>query len=208
MAVVHCCSHGMAKVRGRNQLAGGVIAGRCKDKLRLTVVASQIVFLYTALPDRTSTTTDESVRRINKAVRAIVTIDDNHIGNEEEVTTAVYRWTSTHGPPTQNSPDAKEVSRTCAERHAEDSTHRTIVARLLLRRRRWEPRPLPDRPSAKGGPWPRFTQTKYQHDGWSHLPHGGHNRAPHKKDMPIANGFHKDADIAVDTKQACLQGNR
>ena len=58
--------------------------GRCNDKLRLTVVASQIVSLYTVLLDRTSVTADDSARRINKAVRAIVTIDDSHTGNEGE----------------------------------------------------------------------------------------------------------------------------
>ena len=30
----------------------------------------------------------------------------------------------------------------------------------------------------------------------------------HRKDMPTANGFHKDADIADATKQACSRGNR
>lgn len=59
------------------------LAGQCNDKLRLTVVASQIVVLYTALLGRTAITVDDSIRRISKAVRAIVTIDDNHTGNED-----------------------------------------------------------------------------------------------------------------------------
>ena len=60
------------------------LPGRCNDKLRLTVVASRIVFLCTALVDRTSITADDSARRINNAVRAIVSIGDHHTGSEGE----------------------------------------------------------------------------------------------------------------------------
>ena len=60
-----------------------VLAGRCSDRLRLAVVASQIVFLYTALFDRACITADDSVRRITKAVRAIVSLDDRHSGHDD-----------------------------------------------------------------------------------------------------------------------------
>ena len=59
------------------------LAGRCSDRFRLTIVASQIVFPYTALIDRTCTTADDSVRRITKAVRAIVSFDDSHSGPDD-----------------------------------------------------------------------------------------------------------------------------
>ena len=60
------------------------LAGRCNDSMRLTIVASQIVFLYTSLIDRTSATADDSARRITKAVRAIVSLDDNQPGPDDE----------------------------------------------------------------------------------------------------------------------------
>ena len=47
------------------------LAGRCNDKARLTIVASQVIFLYTSLIDRTSMSPDESARRIVAAARAV-----------------------------------------------------------------------------------------------------------------------------------------
>ena len=54
------------------------LAGQCNDRLRLTIIASQIVFLYC-----TCITADDSVRRITKAVRAIVSLDDSHSVHED-----------------------------------------------------------------------------------------------------------------------------
>ena len=58
-------------------------AGHCNDRLRLTIVASQVVFLYTSLIGRTSATADDSARRIARAVRAIVSTDDIQIEDDE-----------------------------------------------------------------------------------------------------------------------------
>ena len=52
------------------------LAGRCNDKLRLTIVASQVVVLYTSLFGRTCGNPDDSSRRIVLAVRAIVATGD------------------------------------------------------------------------------------------------------------------------------------
>ena len=59
------------------------LAGRCNDRLRLTIVASQVVFLYTSLIGRTSANADDSARRIAKAVRAIVSPDGIQIEDDE-----------------------------------------------------------------------------------------------------------------------------
>ena len=42
------------------------------------------MFLYTSLIDRTCTTADDSARRITHAVRAIVSLEDNHSGPDDE----------------------------------------------------------------------------------------------------------------------------
>ena len=60
------------------------LAGHCHDKLRLTIVASQVVFLYTSLIGRTSATADDSARRIARAVRAVVSSDDIQAEADEE----------------------------------------------------------------------------------------------------------------------------
>ena len=52
------------------------LAGRCNDRLRLTIVASQVIFLYTSLVGRTCMNPDDSTRRIVAAIHAIVATDD------------------------------------------------------------------------------------------------------------------------------------
>ena len=59
------------------------LAGRCNDRLRLTIVASQVVFLYTSLYGRTCANADDSARRIAIAVHAIVATDDIQIEDDE-----------------------------------------------------------------------------------------------------------------------------
>ena len=59
------------------------LAGHCNDRLRLTIVTSQVVFLYTSLIGRTSATADDSARRIARAVRAIVSTDDIQIEDDD-----------------------------------------------------------------------------------------------------------------------------
>ena len=55
------------------------LAGRCNDRLRLTIVASQVVFLYTSLYGRARANPDDSARRIVIAVHAIVATEDIQI---------------------------------------------------------------------------------------------------------------------------------
>ena len=72
--MVHSCNHGM-DMCGDGSSWRNALAGRCNDELRLTIVASQVVFLYTSLIGRTSATADDSARRIARAVRALVSAD-------------------------------------------------------------------------------------------------------------------------------------
>ena len=60
------------------------LAGRCNDRLRLTIVTSQVVFLHTSLIGRTSATADDSARRITKVVRALVSLDDRQAGPDDK----------------------------------------------------------------------------------------------------------------------------
>jgi hypothetical protein len=60
------------------------LLGHASDKERLVVVASQILFLYTALVGRSSLTAENAARRIGKAIRAITRTDDGHLGNNED----------------------------------------------------------------------------------------------------------------------------
>ena len=59
------------------------LAGRCNDRLRLTIVASQVIFLYTSLVGRACMNPDDSTRRIVAAIRAIVATEDIPIGDDE-----------------------------------------------------------------------------------------------------------------------------
>ena len=59
------------------------LAGRCNDRLRLTIVAFQVVFLYTSLIGRTYANADGSAQRIARAVRAVVSTDDIQIEDGE-----------------------------------------------------------------------------------------------------------------------------
>ena len=58
------------------------LAGRCNGRLRLNIVASQVVLLYTSLIGHTSANADDSARRIARAVRAIVSTDDIQIEDD------------------------------------------------------------------------------------------------------------------------------
>ena len=72
-----CSAAHMAWARCRDGTSWrDALAGRCNDRLRLTIVASQVVFLCTSLYGRTCANPDDSTRRIVIAVHAIVATDD------------------------------------------------------------------------------------------------------------------------------------
>ena len=100
------------------------LAGRCNDRLRLTVVASQVVFLYTSLFGRTSANADVSARRIARAVRAIASTDDIQI-EDDEGCVGESLHVDTPGLPPRNALDAIEASKTCAVSHAGDRAQAT-----------------------------------------------------------------------------------
>ena len=105
------------------------LSGHCSDKLRLTVVASQIAFLYTALLDRTSITADGAARRINKAVRAMVAISDNPTGNGAESDNDnprvdVDTW-STHSECVRCNRGEQSLCRTACRRQPTQNSHHT-----------------------------------------------------------------------------------
>ena len=71
-----CCAAHLAWHRcGDGSSWRNALAGRCNDRARLTLVASQVVFLYTSLLDRTALPPEESARRI---VAATLAVDGNH----------------------------------------------------------------------------------------------------------------------------------